>query len=405
MNKKVIAISLLSLLLLTACLALWYYFDGRVIDDNEGYKLKKEALVIPVYSNVKLSDLIEQIDGKLKKDISLDTTSLGEKNITFIYLNKDGKRRRGTFKVRVIDDEKPLIWLSDSYRVKVNSNDNLAKDIMCADNYDSKPSCVIEGEYNLSEPGAYKLSYVATDSSNNQSKVDFTLYVYEPEVNDSNETKPSSQTPFADVLNTYKTNENEVGIDVSKWQKEIDFQKVKQAGATFVMIRVGSQQGIEGKYVLDPMFERNVKEALKHGLKVGVYFYSYANSIKEAKKQARWVIKNIREYDVTLPVAFDWECYSSFNEMELSIFGLNEVASGFLEEVKKQSYDVMLYGSKNYLNAVWNYHDYDVWLAHYTKKTNYEGDHVMWQLCENGKIDGVEGMVDINVYYRKFKDS
>ena len=85
--------------------------------------------------------------------------------------------------------------------------------------------------------------------------------------------------------------------------------------------------------------------------------------------------------------------------MNLSLFGLGEVADSFLDEVKKIGYKPMLYGSKNYLNSVWKYNNYDVWLAHYTNKTNYDGKYVMWQICDNGIIDGIEEKVDIDILY------
>ena len=166
------------------------------------------------------------------------------------------------------------------------------------------------------------------------------------------------------------------------------------------MIRVGSQKGTKGEYVIDSYFKQNIENALNNDLKVGVYFYSYANSKKEARKQAKWVLNQIKDYEITLPIAFDWECYNSFNQMELSLFGLNEVAESFLDEVENKKYDGMLYGSKNYLNDIWKYHEYDVWLAHYTDKTDYDSHYVMWQLCQDGKIDGINTLVDINVLYK-----
>ena len=86
--------------------------------------------------------------------------------------------------------------------------------------------------------------------------------------------------------------------------------------------------------------------------------------------------------------------------MELSLFGLNEVAESFLEKIEDAGYDGMLYGSKNYLNSIWKYQSYDVWLAHYTKETDYVSEYVMWQLCQDGQIDGINTTVDINVLYK-----
>lgn len=393
-NKKILVLFLV--IFITSFISLAIYLNVRIVDDNTGFILK-DNLDVSVYSNLKISDLIKSMDGKLLTDEIINTDSLGLKKVSFIYVNKENKKRRGTFNVTVVDDEKPLVWLSNSYSIKVNSDVNLEDSIMCADNYDSNPSCKIIGDYDLNKVGSYDLSYVATDSSNNKNKVDFTLYVYEPK--EDNDEKNVSVTNFDEVLSSYKTKKSEVGIDVSKWQGKIDFSKVKEAGASFVMIRVGSQNGVNGEYVIDPYFETNVSSAIKSGLKVGVYFYSYADSKKEAKKQAKWVIEKIKKYQITLPVAFDWECYSSFNEMDISLFGLNEIADSFLKEIEKNGYEVMLYGSKNYLNSVWKYNKNDVWLAHYSENTDYQNDFVMWQLCQNGVIDGVDKMVDINVLY------
>lgn len=393
-NKKILVLFLV--IFITFFISLAIYLNVRIVDDNTGFILK-DNLDVSVYSNLKISDLIKSMDGKLLTDEIINTDSLGLKKVSFIYVNKENKKRRGTFNVTVVDDEKPLVWLSNSYSIKVNSDVNLEDSIMCADNYDSNPSCKIIGDYDLNKVGSYDLSYVATDSSNNKNKVDFTLYVYEPK--EDGDEKNVSVTNFDEVLSSYKTKKSEVGIDVSKWQGKIDFNKVKEAGASFVMIRVGSQNGVNGEYVIDPYFETNVSSAIKSGLKVGVYFYSYADSKKEAKKQAKWVIEKIKKYQITLPVAFDWECYSSFNEMDISLFGLNEIADSFLKEIEKNGYEVMLYGSKNYLNSVWKYNKNDVWLAHYSENTDYQNDFVMWQLCQNGVIDGIEKMVDINVLY------
>lgn len=398
MRRKQALIIITVILFIALFMALIFYFNNRVVDDNSGFTLK-DNLTVKVYDELRVSDFIDTIEGKIITNDKVDTSSLGNKEITFIYFNKNDKKRRGKFKVKVVDTEKPLVWLSSSYNIRVNSDVDLEKTIMCADNYDANPSCKIVGEYDVNTTGSYKLSYVAKDSSNNEEVIDFTLNVYEPSNDSSGVDEVPVTTSFNEVLSNYKKSNNEIGIDVSKWQGKIDFKKVKNAGASFVMIRLGSQSGVGGNYVIDSYFEENIKGAKASGLKVGVYFYSYADSVKEARKQAKWVLGKIKKYQIDLPVAFDWECYNSFNGMELSLFGLNEVADEFLKTVKKEGYGTMLYGSKNYLNSVWKYNDNDVWLAHYTKETDYDKEYVMWQLCQNGKIDGIDTMVDINVLY------
>lgn len=403
-NIKIIMIAIIGIILIvTGCV--WIVLLPPKVD-NSGYTLI-ENLKIPVYSDIKVKDLISSVEGKVITNKTINTEKLGEQEVSFVYTNKDNKERTGIFNIEVVDEEEPLIWLSGSYSARVGSDLNLEDEILCADNYDNKPNCRIEGDYDLNTAGTYNLTYVATDSSNNEERVNFTLNVYDPAPVTEVEEKVVEEEPeepvvtaFNDVVEAHKDENTEIGIDVSRWQEEIDFKKVKDAGATFVMIRVGAQQGVEGEYTLDPYFKQNIENALANDLKVGVYFYSYADSAEEAKKQADWVLKQIKDYKLTLPVAFDWECYNNFNQMELSLFGLNEVAETFLERVEEEGYDGMLYGSKNYLDSIWKYHDYDVWLAHYTDETDYDSHYVMWQLCQDGQIDGINTAVDINVLYK-----
>ena len=406
MKKKIIIISSLGAFLIVLGVVISLLAPPEI--DNTGYTLI-ENLKVPVYSKVKVKDLIASIDGKVVTNKTLNTEELGKQEVSFVYKNKNDKEKRGVFTIDVVDEEKPLVWLSGSYSARVGSNLNLEDEIFCADNYDSNPTCKIEGTYDLNKAGTYNLTYVATDSNKNEERINFTLNVYEPAPATTTQTPAPAEereevvTAFNDVVATHKDENTEIGIDVSKWQGDIDFKKVKDAGATFVMIRVGSQQGVDGEYILDPYFKQNIENALANDLKVGVYFYSYANSKKEARKQADWVLDQIKDYELTLPIAFDWECYNSFNQMELSLFGLNEVAESFLEKVEDKGYDGMLYGSKNYLNSIWKYHDYDVWLAHYTDQTDYDSHYVMWQLCQDGRIDGINTAVDINVLYKSEK--
>lgn len=401
MKKKIIIVMTLTGIILLIIGSILLLMTRKPKVDTSGYKLI-DNIEVNVYSQKKVSDFISSIKGKVITNEKINTEHLGKQEVDFIYENEKGEKRTGIINVNIVDQEEPLVWLSNSYSIKVGSKIDLNEEILCADNYDSKPNCRIEGEYDLNTAGVYNLTYVATDSSDNEEKVSFKLNVYEPEPmieKEEQEQEQPARTVFKEVLEDYKNKNTEIGIDVSKWQGEIDFKKVKDAGATFVMIRVGSQQGVGGQYNLDPYFKQNMENAVKNDLKVGVYFYSYADSKKEAKKQANWVLNQIKKYKLSLPIAFDWECYNSFNQMELSLLGLNEVAESFLKRVEDAGYDSMLYGSKNYLNSIWKYQSYDVWLAHYTQETDYESDYIMWQLCQNGQIDGINMAVDINVLY------
>lgn len=404
-RKKVLIFSIFIIIILLV-IALVIYLNNRIVDDNSGFTLK-DNLKAEVYTDVQASDFIDDIEGDIIENPKINTNELGKKEVSFIYLNSDDKKRRGTFEVKVVDTEDPLVWISSSYSTPVGTDVDLENDVMCVDNYDNKPTCTVEGDYDINTAGTYALKFIATDSSDNTVEYNFNLNVYEPAPapeavpdTSSTTTEEAPYTNFSDILAKHKTDDTEIGIDVSRYQGDVDYKKVKEAGATFVMIRVGYQVGTGGEYKLDPYFKQNIENALKNDLKVGIYFYSYADSEKEAKKQAKWVIKQIKDYDITLPVVFDFESFDAFNEMELSIFGLNEIADSFINTLDDAGYEGMLYGSKNYLNSIWKYHTKEVWLAHYTEETDYDGDYRMWQLCDDGKIDGIDGYVDIDILYK-----
>lgn len=358
----------------------------------------KDNLEADFADTLRVSSFIESINGKIVDDYYLDTDSLGKKKIDFEYLNDDGIKIKYNYEINVVDREAPLIWLGKSYNVTKGSEDNLLDKIMCGDNYDNNPECVIEGDYNLDNVGSYKLVFKATDSSGNVSEKKFTLNVNEPSSKKrSNGVK--NVTLFSDVIKDYKNDNTQIGIDVSKWQGDIDFSKLKNAGVEFVIIRIGSSTGINGENFIDSKFIQNIKNANSVGIPVGVYFYSYANSVNRAVSDAKWIIENIKDYKVELPIAFDWENWGSFNTYELSFFGLTNMAKRFMDTVKDAGYDAMLYSSKTYLENIWMSVDYPVWLAHYTKNTNYAGDYSYWQICSNGKVDGINGDVDIDIRY------
>ena len=358
----------------------------------------KDNLEADFADTLRVSSFIESINGKIVDDYYLNTDSLGKKKIDFEYINDDGIKIKYNYEINVVDREAPLIWLGKSYNVTRGSEDNLIDKIMCGDNYDNNPECVIEGDYNLDNVGSYNLVFKATDSSGNVSKKKFILNVNEASSKkESNGVK--SVTEFSDVIKDYKNDNTQIGIDVSKWQGDIDFSKLKSAGVEFVIIRIGSSTGINGENFIDSKFIQNIKNANSVGIPVGVYFYSYANSVDRAISDAKWIIENIKDYKVELPIAFDWENWGSFNTYELSFFGLTNMAKRFMDTVKDAGYDAMLYSSKTYLENIWMSVEYPVWLAHYTKNTNYAGDYSYWQICSNGRVDGINGDIDIDIRY------
>ena len=269
--------------------------------------------------------------------------------------------------------------------------------IMCGDNYDDNPKCSIIGTYDVNKIGNYKLTMEAIDASGNTTKKDFTLKVVNPTKSNSY----SSSIPFRSLYNEYKNDKTMIGIDVSKWQGDIDYEKIKESGVEFVFIKLGGQNGINGDYYLDPKFERNINGFTNAGIPVGLYFYSYANSIENAKKDALWVIDQIKDYKIDMPIAFDWENWSKFNDFHVSFNTLTKSAGEFIKTLEKNGYHGMLYSSKNYLENIWLSNDYSIWLAHYTSKTDYQGKYMCWQRTSSAKIPGITAnTVDFDICYK-----
>ena len=221
--------------------------------------------------------------------------------------------------------------------------------------------------------------------------------------------KPTNTTPpvinrtaFTDIITNYKTDKTKIGLDVSGYQGEIDYDAVKNAGVEFVFIKVGGTLGIDGEYYVDSKFKRNIEGFNRVGIPVGIYFFSYAPSKKSAIKDAEWVYEQIKDYKVELPVVYDWENWSFYNEFNLSFYNLTANAEAFLDTLNKKGYEGMLYGSKNYIDKIWLQTKYPIWVAHYTDDPtiSYE-EYAFWQICDNGQIDGIYGNVDINIMYVK----
>ncbi len=354
-----------------------------------------ESMEVGVYEKAMASSFVSIEEGGVIEDYEIDTTQLGEHEEVLHYEDANGKKYKTTFKVTVKDLEEPLIGVGKTYTFIKGSSRGLDELIMCADNYDPDPLCEIQGEYDLNKLGSYDVVYYAKDSSGNEAREPFTLKVAE-----KYDTTTKSSISLDDAKSKYLSDNSEIGIDVSKWQGNIDWNKVKEAGVTFAFLRIGTQKGPNLDSTIDTYFKKNIENAKKAGVKVGVYYYTYAGTKEDAKAQADWVIEQLEGEELDLPIVFDWECYSYFNSFNISLYNLNEIADTFLQEVKSKGYRPMVYASKNYLQKVWKYLDYPTWLAHYTEKTDYEGNYQYWQFTDTGRVPGIDGDVDIDIYYR-----
>lgn len=398
MRKKIIIVTIVII-----SIVLGTYFGILAYKDYQIRHAKievilKDDLSIEFGEEKKISDFIVSINGdKILNDKKIAYEKIGKQEVSFSYINDDHIKVSYTFEVNIKDTIEPFVWLGKTYRVEKDEEINLIEKIQYGDNYDSHPKCVIEGTYDLAVVGKYPLTFVISDSSGNIYRHEFILDVYEP----TSEEPPKEITylDFEQIKKDYKTEKTKIGLDVSGWQGDIDFEKIKEAGVEFLFIRVGSKSS-PTEYFVDKKFERNITLAQQYGIPVGIYYYSYAGNEEEARDEAKWVIKQIKDYKIDLPVVFDWEEWNNFNFYRVSFYELTNIAKSFLEEIEEAGYQGMLYSSKNYLENVWYKTKYDVWLAHYTNMTNYEGEYQYWQMTSSGKIDGIKGPVDVNIFYQ-----
>ncbi len=347
-----------------------------------------DNLVFEYNQKVKVSDIIP-----IRKDEYIDTLKIGKNNLKY-----EVDKTIYNITYEVVDTSAPLVLLSSTYTYNIGDENDLKKRILCADNYDKRPNCFIEGTYDFNTIGNYNLKYIAIDSFNNKTEKEFTLRIKEKSKIKNNSKKKNLN--IKDVVNKYKNDNSMIGIDVSAWQNEIDFNKVKEDNVEFVMIRIGYGYNKDGEIIIDKQFYNNFRKAKEANLKIGLYFYSYAKNTKEAKNQADWIVTTIKKEKLDLPIAFDFEDWNNFNDYNLSLTDLNMIADTFMNRLEEYGYKSMLYGSYYYLQNIWDVQNKNIWLAHYSNKTDYPNDYQIWQLSNIGKVNGINTDVDINVLYR-----
>lgn len=200
------------------------------------------------------------------------------------------------------------------------------------------------------------------------------------------------------------TGNSRAGIDVSKWNGDIDWDKVRNAGVEFAIIRAGYRGSVTGSLVEDPYFAANIKGATASGIPVGVYFFTQAVNEVEAVEEASAVLQLVREYNLDYPIFIDTEGAGGNGRADgLSVEDRTLVCEAFCRTIKNAGYSAGVYGSRNWYNN--NLYtdrldnDYYIWLAEYRSVPLYQGYYQMWQYTSKGKVDGISGNVDMNISY------
>ena len=208
-------------------------------------------------------------------------------------------------------------------------------------------------------------------------------------------------------LEVVKVKKEVRGMDVSAWQGEIDWDKVKEDNIDFVMIRCGVRNlADEGTLHVDGQFERNIKEANRVGIPVGIYFYSTAIDEIEVLEEASFVLNLIKDYEVTYPIAYDFETFNQNRAKGVDDARISRNALRFLDYVRGHGYYAVLYGNITALSNHYKleyFKDYDIWLAQYNDVVTYDGRYSMWQYTDYGLVDGIKGYVDLNKSYYSYE--
>ena len=192
------------------------------------------------------------------------------------------------------------------------------------------------------------------------------------------------------------------GIDVSKYQGNIDWGAVAASGIKFAIIRVGYRGSSSGALVQDPYFKKNISGATKAGIKVGLYFFTQAVNEAEAVEEASMAMSLASGYKVTYPIFIDTESASSGRANGLSKSARTAVVKAFCQTVRNGGYKAGVYASKswyaNQLNAS-ALNGYCIWVAQYNSSCTYSGKYDMWQYSSKGSVSGIKGNVDMNISY------
>lgn len=194
------------------------------------------------------------------------------------------------------------------------------------------------------------------------------------------------------------------GIDVSKWNNEIDWIKVKESGVQYAIIRCGYRGSKTGAIVEDPYFRANIEGAIEAGIPVGIYFFTQAVDEREAVEEASAVVSLIKDYKITYPVFIDTESAGGEGRADsLEVEQRTKVMEAFCETIRSGKYTAGIYASKNWFNNRLDVSKLSTsnvtWLAEYNDKATYTGTYHMWQYSSAGRIPGIEGRVDMNLSY------
>lgn len=224
------------------------------------------------------------------------------------------------------------------------------------------------------------------------------VYVFDS----SNSSHIEPITSDLDTGESYLSYKESYGIDVSEWQGNIDWMRVKNSGISFAMIRCGFREYVGGLIHEDAKFRENMEGAINAGLIVGVYFYGGARNNEEALEEAEFTYNLIKDYTLTYPVAYDIEAFTEGRLTGANKSIVSDSVVTYTETLASYGYQTMVYSYKTAFTDILDTGKFDgmlIWLAHFAESTDYHGNYNMWQYSEEGRVDGILTAVDLNISY------
>jgi len=194
------------------------------------------------------------------------------------------------------------------------------------------------------------------------------------------------------------------GIDVSVHQGSIDWQAVAADGVEFAIIRIGYRGATEGNLYVDTHYEENIRGAAQAGIQTGVYFFSQAINMREAREEAEFVLQHLGGRQLDYPIAFDHERVPEIDGRANRITGaqISRYAEAFFQIIEEAGYEVLLYGNKGDLNRLDNslLDSHDLWYAEYeVASPSFNRDILIWQYSSHGHVNGIPNRTDLNIHF------
>ena len=362
--------------------------NGQIGNDLSAF-LKDDSFFDDAYNLI-----VDQMQNSANK-LSLLVTSI-EKDMRIQVIDKDGELVSGeSFFVRLENlgeykdlDQDGIIYIADldagDYNVELMPIEGFSVPV--------SPTRVRVKD---------RVEYIAIDDISLLIKTEEDI---DAQAEDSGVRDALSDADKSEVKDIRKRDGNiKLGIDVSKWNGEIDWDKVKNSGIDYAIIRAGYRGSVTGSIVVDPYFYTNIQGAKISNLECGVYFFTQAVNEVEAVEEASAVIQLLGDYKLDFPIYIDTEGAGGNGRADmLDKQTRTLVCEAFCRTIENAGYTAGVYASRNWLNNnidTERLEKYQIWLAEYRSVPLYQGYYNMWQYTSKGNVDGIDGNVDLDISY------